>query len=150
MRSARRPPRDVVLAFVADEEAGGVFGASHLVEHRPDLFEGDFAILGEPSNGQVEGGCNGTLRFELRTRGVRAHSARAWVGDNAIHRAIAALAPLADLPVRDVSVDGSTSALANPASRTAASVSSSTASTSARSTSTRARSPRSRTRTLRA
>lgn len=40
MRSGRRPPRDVVLAFVADEEAGGTYGASWLVDHKPELFEG--------------------------------------------------------------------------------------------------------------
>ena len=40
LRSGRRPPRDVVLAFLADEEAGGVFGARHLVDNHPDLFEG--------------------------------------------------------------------------------------------------------------
>jgi acetylornithine deacetylase/succinyl-diaminopimelate desuccinylase-like protein len=39
-REGRKPPRDVVLAFVADEEAGGVKGAHHLVEHHKDLFEG--------------------------------------------------------------------------------------------------------------
>jgi acetylornithine deacetylase/succinyl-diaminopimelate desuccinylase-like protein len=39
MRTGRKPPRDVVLAFVADEEAGGVFGAQWLVEHHPQLFE---------------------------------------------------------------------------------------------------------------
>nr|WP_245941684.1 M20/M25/M40 family metallo-hydrolase [Vallicoccus soli] len=40
LREGRRPPRDVVLAFLADEEAGGVHGAHWLVDHRPDLFEG--------------------------------------------------------------------------------------------------------------
>ena len=40
LRTGRRPPRDVVLAFLADEEAGGVFGASWLVDHHPELFEG--------------------------------------------------------------------------------------------------------------
>ena len=40
LRTGRRPPRDVVLAFVADEEAGGTYGASWLVDHQPQLFEG--------------------------------------------------------------------------------------------------------------
>ena len=39
-RSGRRPPRDLVLAFLADEEAGGNHGAGWLVQHRPELFEG--------------------------------------------------------------------------------------------------------------
>ena len=38
MRTGRKPPRDVVLAFVADEEAGGVFGAQWLVDNKPELF----------------------------------------------------------------------------------------------------------------
>ena len=40
LRSGRKPPRDLVLAFVADEEAGGTWGARHLVDNHPDLFEG--------------------------------------------------------------------------------------------------------------
>jgi acetylornithine deacetylase/succinyl-diaminopimelate desuccinylase-like protein len=40
LRTGRKPPRDVVLAFVADEEAGGTYGASWLVDHQPQLFEG--------------------------------------------------------------------------------------------------------------
>ncbi|MDX3309463.1 M20/M25/M40 family metallo-hydrolase [Streptomyces sp. ME08-AFT2] len=40
LRSGRRPPRDIVLAFLADEEAGGTYGARHLVDRHPDLFEG--------------------------------------------------------------------------------------------------------------
>ena len=39
-RQGRRPPRDVVLAFLADEEAGGLFGARFLVDNHADLFEG--------------------------------------------------------------------------------------------------------------
>ena len=68
-------------------------GLTRLARTRPDLFAADFAILGEPSNGQVEGGCNGTLRAIVRTHGVRAHSARAWVGENAIHKAAPVLGP---------------------------------------------------------
>ena len=40
LRERRRPPRDVVLAFLADEEAGGTHGAEWLVEHHPELFDG--------------------------------------------------------------------------------------------------------------
>ena len=41
------PPRDLVFAFVADEEAGGKYGCQWLVEHRPDLFEGVTEAVGE-------------------------------------------------------------------------------------------------------
>ncbi|MFE3035682.1 M20/M25/M40 family metallo-hydrolase [Streptomyces canus] len=47
LRSGRRPPRDIVLAFLADEEAGGTFGARHLVDHHPELFEGVTEAISE-------------------------------------------------------------------------------------------------------
>jgi succinyl-diaminopimelate desuccinylase len=81
-------------------------GLTRLSRSRPDLFAADFAILGEPSNGQVEGGCNGNLRALVRTRGLRAHSARAWVGENAIHRAAPILTRLAEYRPRDTEVEG--------------------------------------------
>jgi succinyl-diaminopimelate desuccinylase len=81
-------------------------GLTRLSRTRPDLFAGDFAILGEPSNGQVEGGCNGNLRALVRTHGVRAHSARAWVGENAIHRAAPVLSLLAGYVPQQVPVEG--------------------------------------------
>lgn len=81
-------------------------GLRRLAANRPDLFSGDFAILGEPSNGQVEGGCNGNLRAVVRTEGVRAHSARAWIGENAIHKAAPILARLAQYRPREVEVEG--------------------------------------------
>ncbi|MEU2715242.1 M20/M25/M40 family metallo-hydrolase [Streptomyces sp. NPDC007205] len=47
LRSGRRPPRDVVVAFLADEEAGGTYGARHLVDHHPELFEGVTEAISE-------------------------------------------------------------------------------------------------------
>ncbi|MFT4230292.1 MAG: succinyl-diaminopimelate desuccinylase [Microbacterium sp.] len=81
-------------------------GLTRLAAARPDLFAADFAILGEPSNGAVEGGCNGNLRAVVRTHGVRAHSARAWMGENAIHAAAPVLDRLAAYRPRKVEVDG--------------------------------------------
>jgi succinyl-diaminopimelate desuccinylase len=81
-------------------------GLARLARTRPDLFEADFAILGEPSNGAVEGGCNGTLRAFVRTHGVRAHSARSWIGSNAIHSAAPVLARLAAYEPAAIDVDG--------------------------------------------
>ncbi|KAA9110250.1 succinyl-diaminopimelate desuccinylase [Microbacterium rhizomatis] len=81
-------------------------GLTRLARMRPDLFAGDFAILGEPTGAQVEGGCNGNMRAIVRTRGVRAHSARAWIGENAIHRAGAVLERLSEYRPREVAVDG--------------------------------------------
>ena len=56
----------------------------------------------------IEGGCQGTLRAEVRLRGVRAHSARSWLGENAIHAAAPVLAELAAYEAREVDVDGLT------------------------------------------
>ncbi|MFG6476325.1 succinyl-diaminopimelate desuccinylase [Microbacterium sp. P06] len=101
------PRLDITWMWYDHEEvAAERNGLTRLSRTRPDLFAGDFAILGEPSNGQVEGGCNGNLRAVVRTRGTRAHSARSWVGDNAIHRAAPILTRLAEYRPRDVEVEG--------------------------------------------
>jgi succinyl-diaminopimelate desuccinylase len=59
-----------------------------------------------PTRAEVEGGCNGTLRAELRATGRRAHSARSWVGENAIHKLAPALERLAAYEAETVRVDG--------------------------------------------
>jgi succinyl-diaminopimelate desuccinylase len=101
------PAHDVTWIFYDHEEVDSVLnGLGRLARNHPDLLRGDFAILGEPSNSGIEGGCNGTMRVELRTRGVAAHSARAWIGENAIHAAAPALARLAAYEPRAVEVDG--------------------------------------------
>jgi succinyl-diaminopimelate desuccinylase len=71
-------------------------------------FRGDLAILLEPTDGVIEGGCQGTLRVVVTTHGVRAHSARSWLGENAIHAAAPILATLAAYQARTVDVDGLT------------------------------------------
>lgn len=101
------PRVDITWMWYDHEEVDAdLNGLTRLARTRPDLFAGDFAILGEPSNGTVEGGCNGNLRAVVRTRGVRAHSARAWIGDNAIHKAAPVLARLAEYRPREIEVDG--------------------------------------------
>ena len=101
------PRVDITWMWYDHEEVDAdLNGLTRLARTRPDLFQGDFAILGEPSNGAVEGGCNGNLRAIVRTHGVRAHSARAWVGDNAIHKAGPVLVRLAEYRPREVAVEG--------------------------------------------
>jgi succinyl-diaminopimelate desuccinylase len=101
------PRVDITWMWYDHEEVDAdLNGLTRLARSRPDLFAADFAILGEPSNGQVEGGCNGNLRAIVRTHGVRAHSARAWIGENAIHKAAPVLARLAEYRPREVPVDG--------------------------------------------
>ncbi len=101
------PKVDVTWIWYDHEEvASELNGLGRLAANRPGLLAGDFAILGEPTNSTVEGGCNGTARIEVRTVGLRAHSARAWVGHNAIHDAAPILATLAAYLPREVEVDG--------------------------------------------
>lgn len=101
------PTVDITWIWYDHEEVSAdLNGLGRLADHRPDLLAGDFAILGEPTNSTVEGGCNGNLRVELRTFGTRAHSARAWVGHNAIHDATSILDVLAAYEPREVEVDG--------------------------------------------
>jgi succinyl-diaminopimelate desuccinylase len=101
------PRADITWMWYDHEEVDAdLNGLTRLSRTRPDLFAGDFAILGEPSNGRVEGGCNGNLRVIVRTHGVRAHSARSWIGENAIHAAAPVLARLAEYRARTIQVEG--------------------------------------------
>ncbi|WP_267243238.1 succinyl-diaminopimelate desuccinylase [Streptomyces sp. PR69] len=101
------PNRDLTFVFYDNEEvAAHLNGLGHVAEAHPDWLKGDFAVLLEPSDAQVEGGCQGTLRVHLRTKGERAHSARAWMGSNAIHAAAPVLARLAAYEPRRPVIDG--------------------------------------------
>jgi succinyl-diaminopimelate desuccinylase len=101
------PNRDVTYVFYECEEIEAeANGLRRIAGERPDLVEADFAILMEPSDAAVEAGCQGTLRVEVRTRGERAHSARAWKGDNAIHRAADVLNRLNEYDARRPVIDG--------------------------------------------
>ncbi len=102
-----QPLVDITRIWYDHEEvADDLNGLGRLAREHPELLKGDFAILGEPTRGRVEGGCNGTLRVDLTTKGKRAHSARAWVGVNAIHRAAPILSVLAAYEPREIEVDG--------------------------------------------
>jgi succinyl-diaminopimelate desuccinylase len=101
------PAVDVTWMWYDHEEVSAELnGLGRLAANRPDLFTGDFAILGEPSNSRIEGGCNGNLRIEVRAFGTRSHSARSWVGENAIHKIVPVLDTLAAYSPRSVEVDG--------------------------------------------
>ena len=101
------PSRDVSWVFYDHEEVdASLNGLGRVSRNRPDWLAGDFAILGEPSNASVEGGCNGTIRVDVTTTGVRAHSARAFMGVNAIHSAAEVLTRLAEFETDTVTVDG--------------------------------------------
>jgi succinyl-diaminopimelate desuccinylase len=101
------PERDVTWVFYDNEEVDGdLNGLGRVARNHPDWIGADFAVLGEPSNGNIEGGCNGTLRAEVRLRGRTAHSARAWMGHNAIHDAGEVLTRLAEHVPAEVEVEG--------------------------------------------
>jgi succinyl-diaminopimelate desuccinylase len=101
------PAVDITWVWYDNEEvAAELNGLGRISRNHPEWLAGDFAILAEPTGAEIEGGCNGTLRVEVRTTGRRAHSARAWAGDNAIHKAAPILALLDGYTAREVVVDG--------------------------------------------
>ena len=101
------PRHDLTLVFYDNEEVEAARNGLGRIERAlPDWLAADLALLGEPTDGLVEAGCQGTLRVEVRTTGRRAHSARSWLGDNAVHRAAAVLNRLAAYEARRVEIDG--------------------------------------------
>jgi succinyl-diaminopimelate desuccinylase len=103
------PTRDVTWIYYEAEEIDSQFnGLRRLADERPELLAAGFAVLMEPSNAVVEAGCQGTMRVDVRTTGTRAHSARAWMGHNAIHDAGEILRRLEAYEPRKVDIDGLT------------------------------------------
>jgi succinyl-diaminopimelate desuccinylase len=103
------PAIDVTWIFYAGEEvAADHNGLGHLFAQRPDLVTGDAAVLGEPTGGALEVGCQGAMRLRVELRGARAHTARPWMGRNALHRAGRVLAALDDYVPRQPVIDGCT------------------------------------------
>jgi succinyl-diaminopimelate desuccinylase len=101
------PVRDVSYLFYDCEEVSADRnGLGHLAQASPELMAGDFAVLMEPSAAEIEGGCQGTLRAEIAVAGQRAHTARSWMGRNAIHEAGAVLDILRGYTPREPEVDG--------------------------------------------
>ena len=102
-----QPTRDITFVFYEAEEIDERYnGLKRLALTRPDLLEGDFAVLMEPSDAGVEAGCQGTLRAEIHLDGRRSHSARSWLGVNAIHGASEVLTRLAEYQPSRVIIDG--------------------------------------------
>lgn len=101
------PKVDLTFVFYAREEVSSIeSGLGELFEARPDLVVGDIAILGEPTDACVEAGCQGTLRMRLQLQGVRAHTARPWMGRNAVHRLSGVLSALDTYEARSPLIDG--------------------------------------------
>lgn len=99
--------RDLTLICYECEEIAAEFnGLGKLSEQYPEWLHGDVAILGEPSGAVIEAGCQGSIRLKIIADGVRAHSARAWMGDNALHKLAPVLSRVAAYEPRRVEIDG--------------------------------------------
>ena len=103
------PSHDITLVMYDCEEIeSSANGLGRIERELPDWLRADVAILGEPSGGFIEAGCQGTIRVVVRAVGTRAHSARSWLGDNAIHKLGAVLDRLSNYQPRNVDIDGCT------------------------------------------
>ena len=103
------PGRDLTFVFYDCEEIEHARnGLTRIERELPEWLTADLALLGEPTNAQVEAGCQGTLSAEITLHGHRAHSARAWRGTNAVHAAGEVLRRLAEHENRVVDIDGCT------------------------------------------
>ena len=106
-RTLDDPAVDCTFVFYAREEVGSAeSGLGELFEQRPELLVGDVAILGEPTDAMIEAGCQGTLRVRVTMHGARAHTARSWMGRNAVHRLGSVLDVLAAYEPRRPVIDG--------------------------------------------
>ncbi|KAA0080736.1 succinyl-diaminopimelate desuccinylase [Mycolicibacterium sp. P9-64] len=103
------PSHDITLVMYDCEEIeSSANGLGRIERELPDWLHADLAILGEPSGGFIEAGCQGTLRVVVMAAGTRSHSARSWLGDNAIHKLGKVLDRLASYQARSVDIDGCT------------------------------------------
>jgi succinyl-diaminopimelate desuccinylase len=101
------PVHDLTLVMYDSEEIeASANGLGRIERELPEWLVADVAILGEPSGGYIEAGCQGTMRVVVSAIGTRAHSARSWLGDNAIHKLGDVLARLTRYEARSVDIDG--------------------------------------------
>ena len=106
-RTITEPKIDITWVFyVCEEVQSDRNGLRHLFAEVDELLEADAVVLGEPTNAMIEAGCQGTMRFEVILRGTRAHTARPWMGVNAIHRAGPLLSAIDQYQHREPEIDG--------------------------------------------
>lgn len=99
--------KDLTVVCYEGEEVSSEFnGLGHLEQAHPEWIAGDVALLGEPSGAVIEAGCQGSIRLRITAHGLRAHSARSWLGDNAMHKLAPVITRIADYEPRIVDVDG--------------------------------------------
>ncbi len=103
----REPAVDVTYVFYAGEEIAREHnGLLRIEASAPDLLKGDAAVLGEPTGALVEAGCQGVIKLEIEVGGARAHTARPWMGVNAIHRLAPILDRISGYQPREPVIDG--------------------------------------------
>ncbi|HUJ66275.1 MAG TPA: succinyl-diaminopimelate desuccinylase [Acidimicrobiales bacterium] len=101
------PAVDVSYVFYSGEEVSREYsGLLEIEAAAPQLLRADAAVLGEPTCARIEAGCQGVLRLEVELGGARAHTARPWMGVNAVHRLAPLLARVAAYESRQPVVDG--------------------------------------------
>ena len=106
LATAEELVHDLTLILYEGEEVASRFnGLLHVAEAYPEWLAGDIALLGEPSGAVIEAGCQGTLRVRVTAHGTRAHSARAWLGDNAAHKLGPVISRIAEYQPRQVEID---------------------------------------------
>jgi succinyl-diaminopimelate desuccinylase len=106
-RTIDAPAVDVTYVFYAREEIeASASGLGELFAERPDLLVGDAALLGEPTCAMIEAGCQGTMRLRVVLHGARSHTARPWMGRNAVHRLAGILTALDGYQERRPVLDG--------------------------------------------
>ena len=106
-RTVAEPAVDVTYLIYACEEVAAKYnGLTVLFAERPELVQADVALLGEPTSSMLEAGCQGTMRWQVTLKGARAHTARAWMGRNAIHRLGDLLTAIAAYEPRQPVIDG--------------------------------------------
>lgn len=96
------------IAYECEEVEYHRNGLGHIQRDHPEWLAGDLALLGEPTGAWIEAGCQGNLRIRVTAHGTRAHSARGWLGDNAIHKLTPVMARVGDYGHQDVIIDGLT------------------------------------------
>lgn len=107
LASGRDTTHDLTFVWYEGEEVADEHnGLRQLFADAPELLEAELAILLEPTGGWVEAGCQGTLNARATVRGQRAHTARPWMGANAVHAMSALLTRVAASESRTVIVDG--------------------------------------------
>jgi succinyl-diaminopimelate desuccinylase len=107
--TVKDPKHDLTFVFYDCEEIEAERnGLGRVEKDLPEWLRGDIAVVCEPSNGVIEAGCQGTMRIQVRTQGKRAHTARGWMGVNAIHAVGEALRRLEAYEPRIVDIDGCT------------------------------------------